>query len=46
MNDISVYMASKDNSYICGDDQIFANYAMKIKNQIKDAERVHKLAQS
>lgn len=45
MSDISVYIASSDNSYICGDDQIFITTEEDLKNQIRDAFIVQELAQ-
>ena len=45
MSDISVTSASSENSYICEDDQIFITTEKDLKNQVRDAERVHELAQ-
>ena len=45
MRDISVYIASSDNSYICGDDQIYITIEEDLKNQIKDAFIVQEIAQ-
>ena len=45
MSDILVYIASSNNSYICGDDQIFVTTEEDLENQIRDAERVQELAQ-
>ena len=45
MNNISVYIASPDNPYVCEEDQIYIATEENLKNQIRDAERVHELAQ-
>lgn len=44
MNDTSVYITSPDNASVCGDDQIYITTEEDLKNQIRDAERVHELA--
>ena len=45
MNNISVYIASPDNPYVSEEDQIYIATEENLKNQIRDAERVHELAQ-
>ena len=44
-NNISVYIVSPDNTDVCENDQICITTEEDLKNQIKDAERVHELAQ-
>lgn len=44
MDNISVYIASSDNPYVFTDDQIYITTEEDLKNQIRDAERVHELA--
>lgn len=45
MSDISVYIVSRDNPYVCENDQICITTEEDLKNQIRDAERVHELTQ-
>ena len=42
-NNISVYIVSPDNTDVCENDQICITTEEDLKNQIRDAERVHEL---